>query len=60
MQLGAGTVWFCLSQCAILFCTLSPFNLPSLPNLLERSTCGVDEDGDLAIEDDVLGGFREL
>jgi len=23
-QLGAGTVWFCLSQCAIPFCTLSP------------------------------------
>jgi len=23
MQLGAGTVWFCLSQCAIPFCTLS-------------------------------------
>ena len=22
-QLGAGTAWFCLSQCAILFCTLS-------------------------------------
>jgi len=22
MQLGAGTAWFCLSQCAILFCTL--------------------------------------
>ena len=37
-----------------------PFNLPSLPNLSERSTRGVDGDGDLAIEDDVLGGFREL
>jgi len=24
MQLGAGTAWFCLSQCAIPFCTLSP------------------------------------
>jgi len=23
MQLGAGTAWFCLSQCAIPFCTLS-------------------------------------
>ena len=23
MQLGAGTAWFCLSQCAILFYTLS-------------------------------------
>jgi len=23
-QLGAGTAWFCLSQCAIPFCTLSP------------------------------------
>jgi len=22
MQLGAGTAWFCLSQCAIPFCTL--------------------------------------
>ena len=35
-----------------------PFNLPSLPNLSERSTCGVDGDGDLAIEGNVLGGFR--
>ena len=33
--------------------------LPSLPNLLERLTCGVDGDGDLAIEDDGLGGFYE-
>ena len=24
MQLGAGTAWFCLSQCAIPFCTLLP------------------------------------
>ena len=24
-QLGAGTAWFCLSQCAIPFCTLSAF-----------------------------------
>ena len=24
MQLGAGTAWCCLSQCAIPFCTLSP------------------------------------
>jgi len=37
-----------------------PFNLPSLPNLSERSTCGVDGDGDLAIEGNVLEGFREL
>jgi len=26
---------------------------------LERSTCGVNGDSDLAIEDDDLGGFRE-
>jgi len=37
-----------------------PFNLPSLPNLSERSTRGVDGNRDLAIEGDVLGGFREL
>ena len=37
-----------------------PFNLLSLPNLSERSTCGVDGDGDLAIEGNVLEGFREL
>ena len=36
------------------------FNLPSLPNLSERSTHGTDGDGDLEIEGDVLGGFREL
>jgi len=34
--------------------------LQSLPTLSERSTCGVDGDGDLAIKDDDLGGFREL
>jgi len=27
---------------------------------LERSTHRVDGDGDLAMEDDALGGFREL
>ena len=31
------------------------FNLPSLPSLSERSTRGVNGDGDLAIEDDDLG-----
>ena len=36
------------------------FNFPSLPNLSERSTHGMDGDGDLAIEGDVLGDFREL
>ena len=36
------------------------FSFPSLPNLSERSTRGVDGDGDLAMEDDALGGFREL
>ena len=36
------------------------FNFPSLPNLSERSTCGVNGDGDLAMEGDVLGGFRKL
>ena len=39
---------------------LLPFSFPSLPNLSERSTCGVDGDGDLAMEDDALGDFREL
>jgi len=34
-----------------------PFSFPSLPNLSERSTCRVDGDGDLAMEDDALGGF---
>ena len=28
--------------------------------MLERSTHGVDGDGDLAMEDDDLGGFREF
>jgi len=33
MQLGAGTSLFCLSQCAIPFCTLSPvYNVDSSPN----------------------------
>jgi len=27
---------------------------------LERSTCGVDRDGDLAMEDSHLEGFREF
>ena len=36
------------------------FNLLSLPSLLERSTHGVDGDGDLAMEDNDLGGFREF
>jgi len=36
-----------------------PFNLPSLSNLSERLTCGVDGDGNLAIEDDGLVGFYE-
>jgi len=36
------------------------FNLPSLPNLSERLTREVDGDGNLVIEDDALGGFREL
>ena len=37
-----------------------PFNLLSLPSLSERSTCGVDRDGDLAMEDGRLEGFKEL
>jgi len=37
-----------------------PFNLLSLSNLSERSTCGEDGDSNLAIEGDVLGDFREL
>ena len=37
-----------------------PFNLPSLPSLLERLTCGVDRDGDLAMENGRLEGFREF
>ena len=37
-----------------------PFSFPSLPNLSERSTHGVDGDGDLVMENDALGGFREL
>ena len=36
------------------------FSFPSLSNLSERSTHRVDGDGDLAMEDDALGGFREL
>ena len=30
MQLGAGTAWFCLSQCAISFCTLSTGQIPHM------------------------------
>jgi len=30
-QLGAGTAWFCLSQYAIPFCTLSPYNWKPTP-----------------------------
>ena len=37
-----------------------PFNLPSLSSLSERSTRGVDGDGDLMMEDGRLGGFWEL
>jgi len=37
-----------------------PFSFLSLPNLSKRSTRGVDGDGDLAMGDDVLGGFREF
>ena len=37
-----------------------PFNLLSLPSLSERSTCGVDGDGDLTMEDSRLEGFWEL
>ena len=36
------------------------FNLLSLSNLSERLTRGVDRDGNLAMESDVLGGFREF
>ena len=36
------------------------FNFLSLPNLSERSTRRVDGDGNLAMEGDVLGGFRKL
>jgi len=39
---------------------LLPFNLPSLPSLLERSTCRVDGDGDLTMKDGYLKGFWEL
>jgi len=42
-----------LIQC---LCSLS-FNFPSLPNLSKSSTHGVDGDGDLAMEDDDLGGL---
>ena len=37
-----------------------PFNLLSLPSLSERSTHGVDGDGDLTMEDGRLEGFWEL
>ena len=37
-----------------------PFNLLSLPSLSERSTRGVDRDGDLTIENGRLEGFWEL
>jgi len=37
-----------------------PFNLPSLPSLLKRSTRGVDGDGDLTIKDGRLEDFWEL
>ena len=37
-----------------------PFNLPSLPSLSERSTRGVDGDGNLTMEDGCLEGFWEL
>ena len=40
-------------------CSL-PFNLPSLPSLSERSTRGVNRDGDLAIKDGCLESFREF
>ena len=36
------------------------FNLPFLPSLSERSTCGVDGDSDLVMEDGRLEGFREF
>ena len=39
---------------------LLPFNFLSLPSLSERSTRGVDGDGDLMMEDGRLGGFWEL
>ena len=37
-----------------------PFNLLSLPSLLEKSTCGVDGDGNLTMEDGHLESFWEL
>jgi len=37
-----------------------PFNLLSLPSLSERSTCGVDRNGDLMMEDGCLEGFWKL
>jgi len=37
-----------------------PFNFPSLPSLSERSTCRVDGDSDLTMEDGRLEGFWEL
>ena len=40
-------------------CSL-PFNLLSLPSLSEKSTCRVDGDGDLTMEDSRLEGFWEL
>ena len=39
---------------------LLPFNFLSLPSLSERSTRGVDGDGDLTMEDGRLEGFWEL
>ena len=36
------------------------FNLLFLPSLSKRSTCGVDGNSDLAMEDDDLEGFREF
>jgi len=37
MQLGAGTAWFCLSQCAIPFCTLSMAFLTTIITLFFNS-----------------------
>ena len=36
------------------------FNLLSLPSLSERSTQGVDGDGNLVIKDGCLEGFRKF
>ena len=35
VQLGAGTAWFCLFQCAIPFCTLSPGHSDPLCSVLD-------------------------